>query len=359
MTSRERFLALVNGEEVDRLPVEIHFVDAAVAKYFADHYNMTVDEFFDYLENDVRYMYSMDEVGCYIQDTHLLEKSIEYGFARKDPNHEAGYYDGFGISWDASKTGQRPLTHGYDWDVLENFQMPDPNREGMFYDYDRHIQAYKEKDVAFGVLQYYGPLEKLENIRGFEGTMIDFYEEPELMEELLRKVTDYRVALAEEICKRGVTFGHGGDDYGSQHGPMISLSTFREFIKPCLKKIYGVYRDYGLPILHHSCGNCSAFFDDLKEVGVTLLHPIQASAMDIHQLHEDHGDTLVYYGGFDTEALERITPSEVVAMVKDTIDTLSKNNRMCCAAINITAQVPFENFDAMMDAIKEYRYIHR
>lgn len=358
MTGRERMLAVMKGEPVDRFPIEIHFADAAVLKQFASHYHMKPDEFFDYLGNDMRYVYTMDEVGCYMQDEDLIKKGMEYGFATQDPKLSYAYTDGFGITWDADAIGQRPLSHGRSWEELKDFRMPDPHKEGMFYDFDQKVPGYRKKDLAYVALQYYGPLEKLENIRGFENAMTDFYLEEDLVSELLDKIADYRVALAEDICARGVVVGHGGDDYGIQNGPLMSLELWREFIKPRLARIYKVYKDHGLPVLHHSCGDCENFIDDLIEIGVDALHPIQASCMDIHKLYERYGDRIVYYGGFDTHyLLDHGSPEEIRANVKETIDTLGKHGRMVCAAINIMSNVPYENFEALIDGIKEYRNI--
>ncbi len=358
MTSRERMLAVMKGEPIDRLPVEIHFVDARVLGYYASHYGMTPDAFFEYLENDMRYVHTMDEVGCYMQDEDLIKESVRTGFAFPVPGKPHAYTDTFGITWDASAVGQRPLSHGHTWEELKDFQMPDPHKAGMFYDFDKKVPGYREKDLAYVALQYYGPLEKLENIRGFENTMMDFYEEPDKIEELLDKVTDYRVALAEDICARGVVMGHGGDDYGVQAGPIMSMKTWRRFIKPRLARIYKVYKDHGLPVLHHSCGNCEAFIDDLLEIGVDALHPIQSSCMNIQDLYKRYGDRIVYYGGFDMHYfLEKASPEDVRRGVKETIETLGKNGRMVCAAINIMDDVPLKNFEALIEGIKEYRYL--
>ena len=86
------------------------------------------------------------------------------------------------------------------------------------HDFDKHVDEFRSKDVAYVALQYYGPLEKYENMRGFENAMMDFYEEPDLAEELLDRIADYRETLARRIVEKGVVFGHGGDDYGTQRG---------------------------------------------------------------------------------------------------------------------------------------------
>ena len=358
MTSRERMMAVIKGEPMDRLPIEIHFVDARILGHYAKQYGMTPDAFFEYLENDMRYVYTMDEVGCYIQDEELINESVKLGFAVPDPSRPCAYTDTFGITWDSSSVGQRPISHGRAWEELKNFKMPDPNKAGMFYDFDKKVPGFKEKDLAYVALQYYGPLEKMENIRGFENAMMDFYLEEEKAEELLDKIADYRVALAKEICARGVTMGHGGDDYGTQTGPLIGLETWRRFIKPRLARIYKVYKDYGLPVLHHSCGDCSEFIDDLIEIGVDALHPIQSSCMDIQKLYQRYGDRIVYYGGFDMHYfLEQASPEDVRRGVKETIELLGQNGRMVCGAINIMDDVPPKNFEALVEAIKEYRYL--
>ena len=357
MTSKERMLAVIKGEPVDRLPVEFAFADASVVEHFAAHYKMTTSEFWDFLENDMRVAYTLDEVGCYMQDKELIEKAVEYGFAVRDTNRDYAYTDGFGITWDSSSVGQRPISHGGDWEKLKDFQMPDPRKEGMFYDFDNKVPGYREKDYAYYAVQYYGPLEKFENIRGFENAMMDFYLEEEYAEELLDKITDYRVELAKEICARGVVFGHGGDDYGTQTGPLLGLDVWREFIKPRLAKIYKVYKDNGVPVLHHSCGDCSEFVDDLIEIGVDALHPIQAPCMDIHELYKRYGDRIVYYGGFNMQSLmEYGSPEDIRRSVKEAIQLLGQHGRMVCCACNIMKDVPYENFNALVEAIKEYRH---
>lgn len=55
--------------------------------------------------------------------------------------------------------------------------------------------------------------------------------------------------------------------------------------------------------------------------------------------------------------LAQASPDDVRKGVKETIETLGKNGRMVCGAINILDDVPQKNFEALIEAIKEYRYI--
>lgn len=365
MNSKEKVKAVLLGQPVDRLPVEFHFADAHVLESFADRYSMSVDEFLAYLENDIRYCYVMDEVGCYMQDATLMDYALANGFAIEDKENPHHVYDKWGVGWDRSATGQRPVyeplemwSDSEDWADIESIKRPDAGADGQFFDYERLIDKYREHDYAVVILQYYGPLERCELLRGFSNFMCDLIEEPELAEMLLDIVTDYRVQMAQKICKREVAFGHGGDDYGTQHGPLLSLELWREMIKPRLARIWAVYKDHGLPVVHHSCGNCEPYIDEMIDIGLDAIHPVQAETMDISQLVKRYGDRVVYYGGFKTQSvLNDGTPGDVRENVRQTIETLGKSGRMFAAPINIMENVPQENFEALVESVHKYRYL--
>lgn len=365
MNSKERVRAVLTGQPVDRLPVEFHFADAEILEYFAGRYEMDSDDFLEYLENDIRYAYVMDELGCYMQDKHLLDYAIKNGFARQSQSHPQHVYDKWGVGWDSSATGQRPIYEPLSmwddperWTNLHEIKQPQAAAAGQFYDYERHEKDYQRHQYAVVILQYYGPLERCELLRGFNNFMCDMMEDKPHAEELLDMVADYRVELAELICQRDVAFGHGGDDYGTQSGPLLSLDLWRELIKPRLARIWAVYKEHGLPIVHHSCGNCEQFIDEMIDIGLDAIHPVQAETMDIDKLVKRYGDRVVYYGGFKTQSiLTNGTPDDVKQNVKDTINTLGRSGRMFAAPINIMQNVPIKNFQALVESIHKYRYI--
>ena len=365
MNSKERVRAVLTGQPVDRLPVEFHFADADILEHFAEKYQMDSDQFLEYLENDIRYAYVMDELGCYMQDRHLLDYAIKHGFARQDPDKPHHVYDKWGVGWDSSATGQRPVHEPLeDWDdpdqwkQLSSILRPEASSTGQFYDYERHEESFRKNNYAVVILQYYGPLERCELLRGFNNFMCDMMVDSDHAEALLDIVTDYRVDLARLISKKDVAFGHGGDDYGTQSGPLISLDLWRSLIKPRLARIWSVYKDAGLPIVHHSCGNCEPFIDEMIDIGLDAIHPVQAETMDINKLVKRYGDRVVYYGGFKTQTiLTDGTPDDVRNNVRDTIDTLGRSGRMFAAPINIMQNVPLENFKALVESVHKYRYI--
>lgn len=359
MNSRERVIATLTGQPVDRLPVDIHFADDVAFEHFSSIYGLEGEDFLTYLENDVRHAYVMDEIQLFLQNKKLMQFAFDHGYAFPNPENPDLCFDQWGIGWNMVSDGQLPVSSPLsDWDDLDKIKAPNPASEHQFHVFDSEIEGFRKKNLAVDVAQYFGPFEKGYLIRGFEDFLIDMYADQENVEILLDKITDYRVAMAEEICARGVTYGHSGDDYGSQMGPLMSLDIWRELFKPRLEKIWSVYHKHGLPVVHHSCGDCEQFLDDMIDIGLSAIHPVQATAMDIEALSKRYGSRLVFYGGFDTaNTLTTGTPDEVKANVKYTVETLGKYGKMFCAPINVMRNVPIENFRALVEAVHEYRYL--
>ena len=90
-----------------------------------------------------------------------------------------------------------------------------------------HIDR-KEKFVTAKV--FCGIFEKLHYLMGMEDAMINFYDEPEAMHELIDYLTDWEITLAEETIKYvhpDALFHH--DDWGSQRSLFISRKCSMNF----------------------------------------------------------------------------------------------------------------------------------
>ena len=149
------------------------------------------------------------------------------------------------------------------------------------------------------------------------------------------------------------------DDLGTQNGPMLSPSTYREMIKPYQERLFKyVKKSFNKPILFHSCGAVREFIPDLIEVGVDALNPVQLSAagMELKALKRDFGNDITFWGGgIDTqEVLNRKTPAEVKDAVKKNVDILAPGGGFVfCQVHNVQPDVPPENVLAMYEALDE------
>ena len=112
-------------------------------------------------------------------------------------------------------------------------------------------------------------------------------------------------------------------------------------------------------VFFHSDGDIFELIDDLIEIGVDILNPIQTCAgkmADIGELKQRYGKNLSFCGAIDTQAiLPHGTPSRVSDEVRRVINTLGPGGGYLLASVHtITNDVPAENIVAMAQAVKRY-----
>lgn len=360
MTKKERVQITLKHEKADMLPVDFVFEDWRTMNRFATHYGLTYDELLEFMGVDIIYLNVMDEVQKFVYDPDLMNFVFSHGIARQDKDDPHIVYDRWGIGWRTDHDGERPVENVVIEDIekIDEFEAPDPIIDGQFYELEKSLKHYNDLGYACAVGQYYGMFEKMWLLQGFEAGLMSHYTNPDEVEELLDKIMNYRIKLSKKLVTYDIAFGHSGDDYGTQRGPMISLEMWREFYKPRLEKIWKVYKDAGLSVVHHSCGDCSIFLDDMLEIGLDAIHPVQSSAMDIEALGKRYGMELVFYGAIDCQQTLKLgSPEDVDANVKYVVEALGKKGNMVLAPINIMQDTTVENFDALVKAVKKYRYI--
>jgi len=81
-------------------------------------------------------------------------------------------------------------------------------------------------------------------------------------------------------------------------GPHLSV------LKPFHQRYFALIRQYtDAKIFFHSDGNVVELLDDLIEIGVDVLNPVQVSAFaEPQSIKERYGDRLAFWGGIDTQA---------------------------------------------------------
>jgi len=97
--------------------------------------------------------------------------------------------------------------------------------------------------------------------------------------------------------------------------------------------------------------------DDLIEVGVEVINPVQVTArnMDPRQLKQRYGKRLTFWGGIDTHhILPYGRPQDVSRAVREALQTLAIHGGYILASVhNIQPGVPPENIIAMFDTARK------
>ncbi len=177
------------------------------------------------------------------------------------------------------------------------------------------------------------------------------------VEELMDRILEFQIGIAHRFVELGVDAVRTGDDYGMQQGMQMNPKLWRRIIKPRLAKIWKVYHDSGIMVMHHSCGNIEEIIPDFIKMGLEVLHPVQPLVMSVEGLAKKFGKKLAFFGGIDTQKLLPFgKPPEVLEAVEHCIETLGANKKYIIApSQEIMNDVPTENIKALVEGIKKYR----
>ncbi len=150
-----------------------------------------------------------------------------------------------------------------------------------------------------------GIFEQCHYLCEIQNTLMYFYTNPDELKELIEMITDYELAMAEEICNHlhpDAMFHH--DDWGSQQSTFISPAMFREFIKPAYMKVYGYYKQHGVEIIvHHSDSYAATLVPDMIDMGIDVWQGVMRTN-NIKELIDQYGGQISFMGGIDSASVD-------------------------------------------------------
>ncbi len=113
-----------------------------------------------------------------------------------------------------------------------------------------------------------------------------------------------------------------------------------------------------MPVWYHSDGNISDIIDDLIEVGVTVLNPVQPECLDLKWVKDRYADKLAFWGTIGTQStMPWGTPDDVRNTVKDMIELFGPGLLLAPTHV-LEPEVPWENVLAFFDGIEKYGNYH-
>ena len=198
-------------------------------------------------------------------------------------------------------------------------------------------------------------LQHLEMWVGDEKFLLTLAEDPDLAVAMIEKHNENRLEHALRTLAAGngrIHELHGGGDYGSQKGLLISPRMFRRYFKEMYLHFYReIKNNFDVQIFFHSCGSVVDLIPDLIDIGVTILDPIQVKAhgMQIDALKGRFGDQLTFHGGIDIQELMPYgTVEQVRSAVRQTVSILGDQGGYILAPTHaLQSDIPLENILAM------------
>ena len=238
---------------------------------------------------------------------------------------------------------------------FKNFSPPDLDAPGRYEEIEWAVKEFKG-DKAIGVhLNDVFSLPRY--LMGMTGLLMSTILEPELTKALVDMSVDYNLEMARRIAKMDVDFVHTGDDIAYNKGPFMAPKVFEELFYPGFKRVMGGFKDLGFTVIKHTDGNLWPIIDLLVDAGIDCLDPIDPLAgMDLGEVKAKYGHRIALKGNVDcTHLMSFGEPEEVVEATKKALrQGMPGGGYILSSSNSIHASVKPENYQAMMDTLKEY-----
>ena len=368
MTHRERVLAALSHQQPDRVPIDLGATrDSSIvvegyeilkARYGVQDENrltsrmmrvVDVDEdILQALDIDVRGIFPLAPPDAILPGRRYRD---EWGVERVNPPG-SHYYD------------QRsfPLSGQISASDIARYPWPDPDNPIRRKGLKERARAIHDAGYASVLNLSSAFVHTSQYLRGFEDWFVDMIADKKLMAALFDAILEISMAINRNILEevgQEVDVLMASDDLGLQNGLMVRPEVYRELIKPRHARYFQQMHDLSpAKVFFHTCGSVAAIMEDMIEIGVDVLHPVQVSAagMDPVRLKAKYGDRLAFWGAIDTQhVLPHGSTEDVKAEVERRIEELGRDGGFILSAVhNIQPDVPVENTIAMFRHARAY-----
>lgn len=353
MTSYERVLKAVRHQKSDRLPIDFTATPESMAA-LKTHLKLEDDEAV------------LRRVGCDIR--RVAGRFVGPAGMMGAPGVTASGRDFWGVVWKPvqnefgtyNEISYYPLAEAKTVRDIENYSWPSLD----WFDYSNlsaEIDRLNRADRRAIMFFAGGAFETPWYMRGLEQFLLDLVEAPEIAECISSHVSGFykqRALRAIEASGGKLDIIGSGGDIGTQRGLMLAPDLWRQHIKPYSTRLIRAFKELGLITFYHSCGSLVPVINDLIEMGLDILDPLQPNAegMEADSLRKQFGGRLTFHGGIDEqEILPHGSPAEVCRETRRVMEILGADGAyIVCPAHALQPDTPPENIMALYDTVLGY-----
>ena len=333
MNSYERLMARLAGQPVDRVPNNCIIMGFG-ARYIGASYKSFVTDY-----------KVLTEAGIRCREDFELDILS----AISDPMREA---EGFGAEVffpeDGVPYAAAPLVENLS--DLSRLQVRDPASCARMNDRLMAVRRYAEYAKKECAVQGWveGGFAEACDLRDLNNMMMDIFDEPEAVAELLDICTRQAEAFAAAQVQAGADIVGIGDAAASLIGPAM----YEEFALPYEKRIVEAIHKAGGKAKLHICGDINKLLDMAVETGADL---IDCDWMvDFQEANRIFAGRCSACGNFDPVGiLLQGTPASVAEAVENCL-AVSSSRSIIAAGCEVPVMTPPENLAAVTETLKRF-----
>jgi uroporphyrinogen decarboxylase len=344
VNSRDRILAAMEGREPDRIPKALSFYPLELEGFPEPPLDVRFVEFPPSSEEEDLARRAMP----YPADTRLGRPDLveTYSAWRYQP---------------AAPDQRNPLARARSLEDLERFPFPALGGPGALPALERQVSTWRERGLAVGGNPPHLGGELFEaawRLRGLENFLVDLIRRPEWAHLLLDRLAELADRNARWLARAGIDVLSLDDDVGMPGTMMISPRLWRTFFKPRMAAIIEGARSVRpeVKVLYHSDGYFEPILDDLVEIGVDAINPLQPEHMDASRIRRRYGPRLALWGTVGRQTTFSFgTPDQIREEVRQRVAELGRAGLVLCPAYDIDEpDIPRANVEAFLEAAETY-----
>lgn len=348
MNHRDRILAAIHHQPVDRVPTDIWATPEVWAK-LKSHFHVTNNlAVFNQLDIDGIFGIRPPYIGPELHVSGSYHEN-EWGMGMRSQEYGSGVYD---------EQVKYPLATAETITDLEEYRFPSPD----WYDYaalpaiadqipDRAIEC------GYTAIFYYHNM-----LRGLETSLMDPLLLPEFTSRLIMKLSEFFNEYHQrcfEALRGRVDITQVTDDWGSQYGLLTSKRVFDEFYRAATQRAIDLAKQHGILVFHHDDGDMRPLLPTLVDMGIDVLNPVQwrCGSWDLAELKAQYGKQICFHSAVDNqETLPFGTVDDVRREVRWLIETLAADRTgfIIAPCHNLQAVTPVENVVALYEAARDF-----
>lgn len=237
-------------------------------------------------------------------------------------------------------------------DDLKQLRLPDPLGDNRMHEQIKALKILREElgdgEVVYGWVE--APFQESAMLRNINYLMMDIYENPELVHELMRFSLEMELEFGLAQIEAGARFIGVGDAIAS----LISPDHYREFNYPYVAELVAGLKKAGARVKYHACGNTTALLPLFAELGADIIN--LDALIDLAEAKRVLGDKVCIKGNFDpTQVLLHGTPETVKEAARQCIrDGGQGGGFILSPGCEVPRDTPPENLEALVEAAKTY-----
>lgn len=221
--------------------------------------------------------------------------------------------------------------------------------------WDELKKTYKNRSYPLGIGGYpMGFFGSLAQILGYDKLFLMYYDDPELIHDMMNTLTNLWIAVFEEVLA-DVEIDHAQiwEDISFGLGSMISLPIMREFMLPYYQRLTGFLKTHGVnTICVDTDGKCYDIIPFFIEAGATAMLPFEVHCgMDVRKVRQMFPE-LAMMGGIPKSSIVE-GKAAIDAFLEPIAQVLQTGGYIPFGDHFIPPEVPFAEFAYYRERLNE------